>query len=297
MRIQLIWTDPSSGQVYQPVFALPIALGRSFGLMPGTLQGQAVSRVVLANNDVEIYHALLEEQDGEVMIQCQSHAALSVNGISFESAPLQEGDRIQIGPFEIEFKLPTEEAFTAAVPLETPTPPFTPPPSTPPPTPAPQTLTPPPPPLEDLRGQSVEAIQNPPSADVTPPAPIREAGDMGELASGLSSSTPTGGNMAGNWRCDRKVGFLFKRPCERTTPQGCPHCRNGQVTNDPYFYDYDLYPNYGRYGRGYWGYSYYRDRDRYSYNRDSRNVDFTEADAASFEDETDTDYETGFGDS
>ncbi|PZD75231.1 hypothetical protein C1752_00119 [Acaryochloris thomasi RCC1774] len=269
MRIQLIWTDPGSGQVYQPVFALPIALGRSFGLMPGSLDGQAVSRVVLADDQVEIYHALLKEQDGSVAIEGQANASLSVNGIAFSSAPLQEGDLIQIGPFELEFKLPAEDTLPPVAPVEA----------------VPQ--SPPSAAGEDLQPPSAAGIPNPVS--------MSGASGFDELASGLSSAA--GESVAGNWRCDRKVGFLFKRPCERTTPQGCPYCRNGQANNDPYFYDYDLYPNYGRYGRGYWGYSYYRDRDRYAYNSDSRNVDFTEADAASFEDETDTDYETSFGDS
>ena len=93
--------------------------------------------------------------------------------------------------------------------------------------------------------------------------------------------------------CNRKVGFLFKRRCERTTTSGCPDCRNGQIDpdQDPYADDYAYYPNYGYYGYGAWGNSYYRDRDYYSYNASTRNVDFNESDAASFEREGDQDYE------
>lgn len=277
MRIQLLWTDPNSGQAYQPVFALPIAIGRSFGLMPGTINGEAVSRVVLANDQVEIYHALLAEQDGAVIVTGQSDAALSVNGVAFKTVPLQEGDRIQIGPFELEFKLAIEEETPEeppAVPMEPET--FLPPPISPP-------------------ENSPAFAQRAPEPPTSPtPTPVSSSG--AELVSGLSG-TAMGTEPSAGWRCDRKVGFLFKRMCDRTTPKGCPHCRNGQVNDDPYFYDYDLYPGYGRYGRGYWGYGYYRDRDRYYYNSDTRDVDFTEADAASFEDETDTDYEMGYGDS
>jgi hypothetical protein len=39
--------------------------------------------------------------------------------------------------------------------------------------------------------------------------------------------TPTG------WRCTKRIGFLFPHPCERLTPDGCPDCRNGSVT-DPW---------------------------------------------------------------
>ena len=33
--------------------------------------------------------------------------------------------------------------------------------------------------------------------------------------------------------CPKRVGFLFPRPCERSTPVGCPDCNNGSV-DDPY---------------------------------------------------------------
>jgi len=50
------------------------------------------------------------------------------------------------------------------------------------------------------------------------------------------------------FKCARRVGFLFPHPCERTSPEGCPDCQNGQVA-DPYrsrsryLYedDYDVY--------------------------------------------------------
>ena len=93
--------------------------------------------------------------------------------------------------------------------------------------------------------------------------------------------------------CDRKVGFLFKRRCGRTTTAGCPDCQNGRLPPDHDLYqdDYSLYPGFGNYGRNYWGYHYYTNADRYYYDPNSRRVDFTEADAASFEEESDQDYE------
>lgn len=111
------------------------------------------------------------------------------------------------------------------------------------------------------------------------------------------AQTAQANRSSGEWVCDRKVGFLFKRTCDRTTALGCPYCRDGQskLDQDPYWLDYDLYPGYGIYRPGSWGYEYYRDRAYYCYNRESRNVDFTEADAASFEEELDTDYEMNFG--
>lgn len=35
------------------------------------------------------------------------------------------------------------------------------------------------------------------------------------------------------WRCAKRIGFLFPHPCERATPEGCPHCDGGRIA-DPY---------------------------------------------------------------
>lgn len=51
-----------------------------------------------------------------------------------------------------------------------------------------------------------------------------------------------------DWKCPRRIGFLFPHACDRTTPIGCADCQNGQV-NDPYrdrrdrgyYTDYDEY--------------------------------------------------------
>ncbi len=96
--------------------------------------------------------------------------------------------------------------------------------------------------------------------------------------------------------CDRQVGFLFKRRCGRLTPTGCPYCRqNNSHDYDPYEADYFYYEHYGDYTVGHWGSDYYAERDRYYYNRDAGRMDFTEADAASFEEEFDNDYEMDMG--
>ncbi|HEY3744073.1 MAG TPA: hypothetical protein VGL53_29715 [Bryobacteraceae bacterium] len=39
--------------------------------------------------------------------------------------------------------------------------------------------------------------------------------------------------IPGPWKCPKRVGFLFPRPCERPTPIGCPDCNNGTI-DDPY---------------------------------------------------------------
>lgn len=93
-------------------------------------------------------------------------------------------------------------------------------------------------------------------------------------------------NLTTAWECDRMVGFLFKRRCGRTDRTNCPYC------NESYTEDYAYYPDYGSYRYG-WGSNYYRENN-YSYN-ETNNVDFTEADAISLEDERNTDFETNMG--
>ena len=88
--------------------------------------------------------------------------------------------------------------------------------------------------------------------------------------------------------CDRMVGFLFKRPFCRTDRRGCPYCEQTYEDDYAYYSDYDHY-------RSGWGSDYYDDRDRYSYDPETGNVDFTEADAVSVEDERDAKFESDMG--
>ncbi|BAY31249.1 Forkhead-associated protein [Nostoc carneum NIES-2107] len=90
------------------------------------------------------------------------------------------------------------------------------------------------------------------------------------------------------WECDRMVGFLFKRRCGRTDRTGCPYCEQS------YEEDYAYYSEYGNYRSG-WGRDYYDDRDRYSYDPETGDVDFTEADAVSVEAQSDAEFETDMG--
>ena len=212
MQIQLRWTDPATGEQREPVLQTPIAIGKEFALMPGVLDGNSVSRVVLADEQVADYHALIMLQNEELLIVDQnSRTGIQINGARLPSSSLQDGDRLQIGAYEILVKTQV-------------------------------------------------------GVDTDP-----EAG------------------------CDRMVGFLFKRRCNRTSSVGCPHCNNGELNQDPYLYERSYYPGYGRYDSGYWGSTYYYDRDQYYYNSATGTVDFTEADNASFENEADTDFEQDMG--
>ncbi|MFK8184184.1 MAG: FHA domain-containing protein [Phormidesmis sp.] len=302
MRVQLTWTDPNTQQVRSPTLETPIAFGREFGDMPSAMKNKAVRRMVLANEQVAPFHAIMAEAKGglAIMNREDDHQTL-VNGTVAGMQRVNEGDRITIGPFEITVAIlasPTTahhvDPFAGMAPVADP---------------------------------SVSNVSQPPAASpAAPPAtPAVGRGIGGGMASGMAGGMAggIGGGMAmglaagstgsanlasqsglenregaanffgPDGTCTHKVGFLFKRRCGRTTTQGCPDCQNGQIdpNRDRYRHDYDYYPGYGRYGRGYWGHDYYYHRHHYHYDPHSRDVDFNESDAASFAEEGDRDYE------
>ena len=73
-----------------------------------------------------------------------------------------------------------------------------------------------------------------------------------------------------DWKCPRRVGFLFPRPCLNTSPIGCRDCENGQI-EDPYRSRHQQYD--------YTDYDYYSDASYDSFaGGDDAADDFTEAD-------------------
>ncbi|WP_414565226.1 MULTISPECIES: FHA domain-containing protein [unclassified Anabaena] len=203
MQIQLTWIDPNTAEHREPLLETPVVIGRNFQQMPHEINGKRVSRVVINDDLVADYHALIDGHNQELMIIAQNtNFGLKVNGLFVNNGKLKNGDRLQIGNCEIEVKL----------------------------------------------------------------------------------AASAGSNV-----CDRLVGFLFKRRCDRTDKIGCPHC------NESYEEDYAFYSNYGNYRSGDWGHNYYEDRDYYVYDSYTGNVNFTEADAVSLEHENDTDFEYDMG--
>jgi len=199
LQIQLTWIDPNTGDRREPLLETPVAIGKQFSTMPQQINEQKVSRIVIEDELIANYHALIDWQNQELTIIDQNTSnGIKINNVQLTNGILQNGDRIQIGSCEITINF--ENA---------------------------------------------------------------------------------------TWECDRMVGFLFKRRCGRTDTTNCPDC------NALYDDDYAYYPEYGSYR--YWGSSYYHDRDRYSYDPETGNVDFTEADSISLETERDSDFETNMG--
>lgn len=238
MQIQLIWTDPASGEERQALLAMPVALGRVLAALPASHEGQPVNPLLLEDPAVAEYHALLSVRNDTPLVTTPTGQTVKLNGLPLPMATLLDGDVLEIGPFAMQLRIVAEAAEPVA---------------------------------EEI-GETGET---------------GETGEVGET--GDAAEIGVGG-------CDRKVGFLFKRRCGRTSRVGCPYCDQATTTADPYFYDeYTYYPGYGTYGRGYWGHSYYVNRHHYYYDAERGRTDFTEADAAAFEAENDQDYEMDMG--
>jgi pSer/pThr/pTyr-binding forkhead associated (FHA) protein len=103
MQIQLSWEDPVTGEMRQPVFTVPVALGREIGQMPTNLDGQQVSRAVFRSEEISRFHALIASTNGKITIADRSANATFVNGekVHNSSKPLNSGDTLQIGPYSL----------------------------------------------------------------------------------------------------------------------------------------------------------------------------------------------------
>lgn len=114
MRIQLRWTDPTTGQNQQPFLETPIALGREFTLMPGVVDGQRVSRAVIAHPQVAEYHALITEQAGQLIITDQSGIGVKLPNGAVTVGRLADQTTFQLGSVTLQVSLP--EGSTSTTP-------------------------------------------------------------------------------------------------------------------------------------------------------------------------------------
>ncbi|MFW6359956.1 MAG: FHA domain-containing protein [Chroococcales cyanobacterium] len=101
-QIQVSWDDPATENFRNPTLNLPIAFGREFNEMPAEIEGKRVSRMVLNSLEVSRYHALLDEENGSIVVLDQnSRNGLYINGQLQKRATLGNGDIIRLGPYEI----------------------------------------------------------------------------------------------------------------------------------------------------------------------------------------------------
>ncbi len=102
LQVKLSWADLATGELREPVLQLPIALGREFPRMPVNFGNQRVSRLVLNSLEVSRFHVLIAWENGGLVVKDQnSRNGILVNGQAQKQATLDNGDTIQVGPYEI----------------------------------------------------------------------------------------------------------------------------------------------------------------------------------------------------
>jgi pSer/pThr/pTyr-binding forkhead associated (FHA) protein len=108
VQIRLMWEDPATGEQKEPLLNVPIALGREFERLPDILDGQRVCRIVLNSLEVSRYHASIEmQQDRLIIVDRGSSNGIIVNGQKQSQSPINPGDTIQIGNYQISIALPS----------------------------------------------------------------------------------------------------------------------------------------------------------------------------------------------
>lgn len=103
MYVQLMWEDPETGELQQPLLTAPIAIGRETDQMPEQLGGQTVSRLELANKEVSRYHALITVVNQQMYITDQSTNGTFLNGQPLRpgTQPLSSRDTLRIGSYKM----------------------------------------------------------------------------------------------------------------------------------------------------------------------------------------------------
>ncbi|MBV5260075.1 FHA domain-containing protein [Synechococcus moorigangaii CMS01] len=101
--VWLNWKDPITSEEQTLTLQPPIALGRDANSMPmTTAAGQSITKISLNSSQVSRYHALIFWQGNQLQIQDQNSSnGLFVNQQRQTQSPLNNGDLIRIGPYEI----------------------------------------------------------------------------------------------------------------------------------------------------------------------------------------------------
>jgi len=108
-----------STQVEEQVLQLPVAIGREISQLPEVIDGLPASPLVLSqgNNQISRYHALIKEDNGQVILEDKSSNGTVVNGkkITKQREVISGQVFIEIGNYRIEAEL--EPEATVLLPL------------------------------------------------------------------------------------------------------------------------------------------------------------------------------------
>lgn len=111
LYIQLIWEDPITSELNQPLLIPPIVIGREKNEMPENLGSHQVSQVELIHKQVSRFHALITVANEQMYITDKSSNGTHLNGrqIPKGSQPFSSKDTIRIGPYKITAILVTDK--------------------------------------------------------------------------------------------------------------------------------------------------------------------------------------------
>lgn len=79
-----------------------MAIGRNFEAMPANINGEEVSRVVIADDLISDYHILITWENPTLIVIAQNTTrGVKINGLHRNNCSLRSGDRLEIGTCEI----------------------------------------------------------------------------------------------------------------------------------------------------------------------------------------------------
>ncbi len=101
MKIQLTWTENFTNTKQNLILETPIVLGSNNSEMPTEINGISVNKAVIKDDNILGFHALIEENDGQIIITQQNDSLISINNLSLPSSTLFDHDTIRLGAMEI----------------------------------------------------------------------------------------------------------------------------------------------------------------------------------------------------
>jgi hypothetical protein len=100
-KISFSFLDPQTNNKREPKFNPPIALGSNLKVMQERIT-EKLPCLVIADNRISSYHALIEVENNQVVITDQNSTnGTVINGIRQQKTVLRDGDIVKVGGVEI----------------------------------------------------------------------------------------------------------------------------------------------------------------------------------------------------
>jgi pSer/pThr/pTyr-binding forkhead associated (FHA) protein len=114
MPIQLSYLDPETRQSRSQILEPPIAIGRDLSRISAQFNGDRLSPLLLSATDVSRFHAIITwDGDRLIVLDQNSAGGTQINQTQQQRGVLANGDRLQIGSYEITINFPIAPAPTS----------------------------------------------------------------------------------------------------------------------------------------------------------------------------------------